>query len=122
MLLKSKYSKFYKNNNNVYTIGLIKGEKIELLDIEVILVDSNAEQKVYNISSQKKGEIVLDKQYDGYVYGTISYDGGEFIGLEPAEYLVCIEDSKEHKIKFYDIKRGQFATVPIKGGEWSWTF
>ena len=72
----------------------------------------------YVVSSKKKGEIMLDKQYDGYVYCIFAYED-EFVRLDPAVYLGCIE---ENKIKFYDIKRGQFAKIPIKDVEMSWTF
>ena len=44
---------------------------------------------------------------------------GEFVRLDTAVYLGCIE---ENKIKFYDIKRGQFAKIPIKDVEMSWAF
>lgn len=72
----------------------------------------------YVVSSKKKGEIMLDKQYDGYVYCIFAYED-EFVRLDTAEYLGCIEDNK---IKFYDIKRGQFAKIPIKDVEMSWAF
>ena len=112
--LRSDYQNFTSNKENIYTIGFVKGKKIDLIDIEVKL---NGDTE-YVVSSKKKGEIMLDKQYDGYVYCIFAYED-EFVRLDPAVYLGCIE---ENKIKFYDIKRGQFAKIPIKDVEMSWAF
>lgn len=112
--LRSDYKNFIKNKKNTYTLGLVKGKLIDLVDIDVKL---NGDTE-YLVTSKKKSEIILDKQYNGYVYCIFAYED-EFVRLDTAEYLGCIEDNK---IKFYDIKRGQFAKIPIKDVEMSWAF
>lgn len=114
--ISSAYSHF--QDENVYTIVFFKGKKVDIFDIEIKCINADTEPKKYTINSRKKNEIVLDKQYDGYVYCRFAYDD-EFVKEKKTDYLGCVEGNI---IKFYDIKRGQFANVPLKGGEMSWQF
>ena len=102
------YDSAFYLGDSLNMVGLIKGKEIDLISVNGIVAPD------YKPIIKKHFE--LDKQYDAYVGCTVDY---QEMFWEKTAYIGCIEGNK---IKFYDIKKGQFAKIPLTGEEMSWTF
>lgn len=114
--LKKEYeAAFYLGGNR---IGLVNGNEIDFMQVN--LSDFYNDETDFDIGfidefASLPDHVTLDKQYDAYVG---LYDNGWCFDGKTA-YLGCIEGNK---LRFYNIKRGQFATIPFVGTELTCTF
>ena len=108
--LDKEYSSMFYFGDN--TIGLINKNQIDFMQLEAGVRKNFPRVDFDSITKY----IVLDKQYDAYIGCYIDYDD---MMEERTLCLGCIENNK---IKFYNLKRGQFEKNPFNGEEYSWTF